>query len=178
MPPRAHQRPLVPWKHGIKFVPAQDVHFFYTRSHLNALQKCALIFSTNFFSLFSHLKNALYNLIIVLCSALKYSRNIRQLFIKFTYSFVAIELLNICKNEKFYFFAQESSRYSVRKQDWFFFAFCVYKNVSQKNWFLYMNDNYNDCHHRKTKRMFLYTQNRKKIAKRFYMQKARHFSKR
>ena len=29
-------------------VPAQDVHFFYTRSQLSALQKCALIFSTNF----------------------------------------------------------------------------------------------------------------------------------
>ena len=42
---------------------------------------------------------------------------------------------------------------------------------------MYMNDNYNDCHHRKTKRMFLYTQNRKKIANRFYMQKARHFQK-
>ena len=28
--------------------PAQDVHFFYTRSHLSALQSCALIFSTNF----------------------------------------------------------------------------------------------------------------------------------
>ena len=31
-----------------RLVPAQDVHFFYTRSHLSALQKCALLFSTNF----------------------------------------------------------------------------------------------------------------------------------
>ena len=29
-------------------VPAQDVHFFYTRSHLRVLQSHALIFSTNF----------------------------------------------------------------------------------------------------------------------------------
>ena len=29
---------------GIRLVPAQDVHFFYTRSHLSALQNCALIF--------------------------------------------------------------------------------------------------------------------------------------
>ena len=31
-----------------------------------------------------------------------------------------------------------------------FFSFCVYKNVSQKNWFLYMNENYDDYHRRKT----------------------------
>ena len=59
----------------------------------------------------------LHNSMIKLCSALKYSKNIQQLFIKFTHSFVAIELLNICKNEKIYFIAQERSRYSVRKQD-------------------------------------------------------------
>ena len=28
--------------------PAQDVTFFYTRSHLSELQSCALVFSTNF----------------------------------------------------------------------------------------------------------------------------------
>ena len=55
---------------GIRLVPAQDVHFFYTRSHLSTLQNCALILSKNF-SLFSHLKNALHNLVIELCSALK-----------------------------------------------------------------------------------------------------------
>ena len=112
-----HQSPLVPWTHGIKLVPAQDVHFFYTPSYLNALQNYALIFSTIFLSLFSHFKNALHYVIIELCSALKFSKNIRQLFIKFTHIFVAIELLNICKNENIYFIAQESSRYSVRKQD-------------------------------------------------------------
>ena len=35
------------------------------------------------------------------------------------------------KMQKNYFIAQESSRYSVRKQDWFFLLF-AYKNVSQK----------------------------------------------
>ena len=28
--------------------PAQDIHFFYTRSHLSALKSYALILSTNF----------------------------------------------------------------------------------------------------------------------------------
>ena len=46
-----------------------------------------------------------------------FSKNIAQVFIKFTHSFVAIELLTFCQNEKIYFIAQESSRYSVRKQD-------------------------------------------------------------
>ena len=31
-----------------RLVPAQDVHFFYTRSHLSALQICAVLFLTNF----------------------------------------------------------------------------------------------------------------------------------
>ena len=31
-----------------RLVPAQDVHFFYTRSHFSALQNCAVLFSTNF----------------------------------------------------------------------------------------------------------------------------------
>ena len=29
-------------------VPTQDGPFFYTRSHLSALQNCAVLFSTNF----------------------------------------------------------------------------------------------------------------------------------
>ena len=32
----------------IGLVPAQDVHYFYTRSHFSALQNCAVLFSTNF----------------------------------------------------------------------------------------------------------------------------------
>ena len=62
-----------------------------------------------------------------------------------------------------------------------FFAFCVYKTVLQKNGFLYMNENYNDCHHWKTRRTFLYTQKAKTIAKLFLhknpytFQKARQF---
>ena len=35
---------------------AQDVHFFYTRSHLSALQNCALILSTNFQFIFTFKK--------------------------------------------------------------------------------------------------------------------------
>ena len=36
-----------------QLVLAQDVHFFYTRSHLSALKNCALIFSTNFQFIFT-----------------------------------------------------------------------------------------------------------------------------
>ena len=32
----------------IRLVPAQDEPFYYTRSHLSALQNCALLFLTNF----------------------------------------------------------------------------------------------------------------------------------
>ena len=32
----------------VVLVPYQDRPFFYTRSHLSALQNCALLFSTNF----------------------------------------------------------------------------------------------------------------------------------
>ena len=42
-----------------------------------------------------------------------------QLSIKLTQSFVAIELLTFCKNTKKYI-AQESTWYSVRKQDCLF----------------------------------------------------------
>ena len=36
-----------------RLVPAQDVHFFYTRSHFSAFQNCALILSTNFQFIFT-----------------------------------------------------------------------------------------------------------------------------
>ena len=84
--------------------------------------------------------------------------------------------------QKNYFIAQESSWYSVRKQDWFFLLF----DVSQKNWFLYMNENYNDCHRRKPTRTFLYTKKAKKLGNvkikarqfplRFCIKKAIHFT--
>ena len=77
--------------------------------------------------------------------------------------------------QKNYFIAQESSRYSVRKQDWFFLLF-VYIKVSQKNWFLYMNENYNDCHQLKTTRTFLYTQ-KSKICETFLYTKSQTFFK-
>ena len=32
----------------IILVPSQDIHFFYTRSHLSAQKRCALISATNF----------------------------------------------------------------------------------------------------------------------------------
>ena len=69
------------------------------------------------------------------------------------------QLLNcwlFAKMQKNYFMAQESPRYSVRKQDWFFCFLCIYKNVSQKTWFLHMTENYDDCHQRKKTRTFIY----------------------
>ena len=41
---------------GYESALAQDVHVFYTRSHLSALQTCALIFSTNFQFIFTFKK--------------------------------------------------------------------------------------------------------------------------
>ena len=40
----------------LRLVPAQDFHFFYTHSHLSALQNSALIFSTNFQFIFTFKK--------------------------------------------------------------------------------------------------------------------------
>ena len=50
-------------------------------------------------------------IVIELCSACKYFQEYLQLFIKVTHSFVAIELLNFCKNTKKHFIAQEISHY-------------------------------------------------------------------
>ena len=60
----------------------------------------------------------------------EYFKNILRLFIKFTHSFVAIELLTFLKNAKNYFITQESSWYSVRKQDGFVLLF-VYEKITE-----------------------------------------------
>ena len=77
--------------------------------------------------------------------------------------------------QKNYFIAQKSSQYSVRKQDYFIFLL-LYKNVSQKNWFLYMNENYDECHHKK-KCVRLYTIKAKKLLNVLYKKKAYIFQK-
>ena len=125
----------------VRLVPAQDIPFIYTRSHLSALQNCALLLSTNF-QFFSYLKNGLQTVVIELCSAQFFFKNIAQLFIKFTHSSVAIELLTFCKNAQ-KIIPQESSRYSVCKQDWFFCFLCIYKCFAKRN-VLDMNENYDD----------------------------------
>ena len=71
---------------------------FYTHSHLSALQNYALLFSTNFWFIFIF-KNALHNLVSELCRA-PFFKNIVQVFIKFTHSFVALELLTFWKKSK------------------------------------------------------------------------------
>ena len=78
--------------------------------------------------------------------------------------------------QKNYFIAQESSRYSVRKQDWFFWLFVNIKTFRKKIGFcIIMKITMTAIIERQRAR--LYTQKAKKIAKRFYIQKARHFSK-
>ena len=65
-----HNKLKVYSQNAFRLAPAQEVHFFYTRFHLSVLQNCALIFSTNFHLIFTF-KNALQNLVIESCSALK-----------------------------------------------------------------------------------------------------------
>ena len=68
------------------------------------------------------------------------------------------------------------------------------KDVSQKNWFLYMNENCDDCDNRKTMCTFIYRKSKKKLRNvfkykkpdtfqkakqfllRFYIQKANHLT--
>ena len=57
------------------------------------------------------------------------------------------------------------------------FDFCVYKNVSQKNSFLYMNENYDDCHHRKITRKFIYRKIKKTCQTFIYTKKPDIFQK-
>ena len=73
---------------------------------------------------------------------------------------------------------------SLRKQDWFF-AFCVYKNVSQKNCFLYINESYNYYHQQKTTcTSYIYTKGKTDIKTIIFkkyidtLQKARQFASR
>ena len=105
---------------------------FSTRTLIWVHFKNVYELSQPIFSSFSHLKNALHNSVIELCNALKTFQNILRLFIKLTHSFVAIELLTFWKKAKNYFIAQESSWYSVRKQDWIFLLFVYFKNVPKK----------------------------------------------
>ena len=51
-PPVPYQSHIIP-SMLIWLVPAQDIHFFYTRSHFSALQSCAIIFSKHFQSIFT-----------------------------------------------------------------------------------------------------------------------------
>ena len=60
--------------------------FFYTRSHLSALQNCALLFSTNFQFIFI-LKECITHFSHWIVSCPIFFKNIVQAFIKFTHSF-------------------------------------------------------------------------------------------
>ena len=86
---------------------------------------CALIwvhfknvryFSQLIFSSVSYLKHAQHNLVIELCRASFFFKNIVQLFINFTHSFAAIELLTFCKNaKKLYYCSGELSLFWLNK---------------------------------------------------------------
>ena len=115
-------------------------------------------FSQPIFSLFSYLKNALHNLVIELCSA-PFFENIVQVFIKFTHSFVAIELLTFCKNSKKNILLLKRAL-DIPYVNRINFCPFVYINVSQKKGFN-INEDYDDCHSRKTTRTFIYTKSKK-----------------
>ena len=102
--------------------------------------------------------------------------NIVQLFIKFTHSFVAIELLNFCNNAKktILLLKRALGIPYVNRID--FFAFCVYKCFA-KILLFYMNENYDDCHHRKTRRTFIYRKSKKKLPNVFIYKKPDTFLK-
>ena len=100
----------------IGLVPAQDGPFFYTRSHLSALQNCALLFSANLQFIFILKKcKTQFSHWIVSCTI--FFKSIVQVFIKFTHSFVAIELLTFCKNaKKLFYCSRELSLFWLNKQ--------------------------------------------------------------
>ena len=100
----------------MRLVPAQDGPFSYTRSHFSALQNCALFFSIYLQFIFIFKKCITqFSHLIVSCAI--FFKNIVQLFINFTHSFVAIELLNFCKNAKKIFYCSiELSLFWLNKQ--------------------------------------------------------------
>ena len=70
-------------------IPAQDVHFFYTRSHFSAIQNCALIFSTNFHFIFPLKKcTSQFSYLIVKCA-----KNIQMFLRLFINSRTVLKLL-------------------------------------------------------------------------------------
>ena len=78
---------------------------FSTHSLIWVHFKTVHYISQPIFSLFSHLKNEVLNLVIELCSAHKLFQKYFTRFFKIvTHSFVAIELLTFFNNAKFHFY--------------------------------------------------------------------------
>ena len=139
---------------------------------------------------FSYLNSTRHNLVIELCLALKYIINFfLQLFSKPTYSFVAIELLDLFKNAKFHFYCSRElsvfgfkEKYSLSKNYWFFCFMFIKRSFKTKG--ICTNINNNESIQWKTTCTFLYIQKTKISAKRFYilykkldsLQKARQFA--
>ena len=108
--------------------------------------------------------------------------------------------MTLCKSAKNHFIAQESSRYfgfflPVRKQDWFCFDFCAYKNFSQKKWifiyeckFQWLLSARDNVHffifskiNKNAKRLYIHReqdtlQKARQFPLRFYIQKSWHFT--
>ena len=73
-------------------------------------------FSQSIFSLFSYLKNVLHNLVIDFVVRYCFFKDIEQVFINFTHSLVAIELLTFCKNtKKLFYCSRELSLFWLNK---------------------------------------------------------------
>ena len=102
------------WPKSNRLFPSQDVYFFYTHSHLSALQNCALLFSTNFLFIFIF-KECITQFSHWIVSCTIFFKNILQLFIKFPHSFVTIELLTFCKNAKNNYCSRELSLFWLNK---------------------------------------------------------------
>ena len=105
---------------GSKFLIINDLFqpktsIFSTRSLIWLHFKTVHYFYQPIFSLISHLKNALHNLVIELCIALKTLKNITRLFIKAMRSFVAIELLTDFKNQKIFYCSREILAFWLNK---------------------------------------------------------------
>ena len=113
--------------------PARDAPF-YTRHLISVNYKVVSQLSQTIFLSFSYLDSVQHNLFIELFHT--------QWFSKITYSFVAIESLSFKKNAKFHFYCSREHSLFVQKKTSYVkmidcFAFCVWKNFSQKIFFEY-----------------------------------------
>ena len=99
----------------LRLVPAQHINFFYTCFHLSALQKCSLLFSTNFQFIFIFKKcTTQFSHWIVSCivSLQKYCTDFYQICAQFCSSWI-IDFFHKCK--KLFYCSRELSLFWTNK---------------------------------------------------------------